>query len=197
MKTLQIHLRATWKEGFALGNSSCLKIQGFERNLSYHFLLLIIINFLKLGQLLTANLLYLLVAFLSKGSACSAKMTGFLAAEAVFLFNATFAFFWGKLGDFDGIDDHGVGVVGLGVGGVREGVIGLVRGLRVSFGDVIGLLPLGLESDGLLVPFFDGRGDGVHGHDSVHERWWDSCREVSDQEICVGDVGEGYVVLES
>ena len=55
-------------------------------------------------------------------------MAGFPAAEAEFLFNATFAFFWGKLRDFDGINDHGVGVVGLGVGGVREGMIGLVRG---------------------------------------------------------------------
>ena len=55
-------------------------------------------------------------------------MTGFSAAEAELLFNATFSFLWGKLGDSDGIDDHGVGVVCLGVGGAGEGVIGLVGG---------------------------------------------------------------------
>ena len=55
-------------------------------------------------------------------------MTGFSAAEAEFLLNASFAFFWGKLGDFDGVNDHGVRVVGLGVGGAGEEVISLVRG---------------------------------------------------------------------
>ena len=89
-------------------------------------------------------------------------MARFLAAKAEFLFNATFAFFWGKLGDFDCIHNHGVGVVGLGVGGVREGVVGLVGRPRVPLGNVIGSLPLGLESDSFLVPFVDGGGDGVH-----------------------------------
>ena len=91
-----------------------------------------------------------------------------------------FAFFWGKLGDFDGIDDHGIGVVGLGVGGVGEGVVGLVRGSRVSFGDVVSSLPLGLEGNGFLVPFVNGGGDSVHRHDLSHEGWRDSRREVSD-----------------
>ena len=107
-------------------------------------------------------------------------MAGFSAAKAKFLFNATLAFFWGELGDFDRVHDHGIGVVGLGVGGVGEEVVGLMGRLRVSFGDVIGSLPLGLESDSLLVPFIDGGGDGVHGHDSTHEGWWDSSGEVSD-----------------
>ena len=122
-------------------------------------------------------------------------MAGFSAAKAKFLLNATFAFFWGKLGDLDCIHDHSVGVVGLGVGGVREGVVGLMRRPRVSLGDVVGALPLGLEGDGLLVPFVDGGGDGVHGHDSAQEWWWDSCREVSDQDIGVGDIGKGDMVL--
>ena len=95
-------------------------------------------------------------------------MAGFSAAKAKFLFNATFAFFWGEFGDFNRIHNHGVGVVGLGVGGVREGVVGLMGRPQVPFGDVIGSLPLGLESDSLLVPLVDGGGDGVHGHDSVH-----------------------------
>ena len=107
-------------------------------------------------------------------------MAGFSAAKAKFLFNAMFAFLWGELGDFDRIHDHGVRVVGLGVGGVRERVVGLMGRPRVPFGDVVGSLPLGLESDSLFVPFVDGGGGGVHRHDSVHERWGDSSGEVPD-----------------
>ena len=95
-------------------------------------------------------------------------MTGFPAAEAELLLNATFAFLRGKLGDFDGIDDHGVGIVGLGIRRVREGVVGLVGGFGVPFGDVVSSLPLSLEGDCLFVPFVDGGGDGVHGHDAAH-----------------------------
>ena len=116
-------------------------------------------------------------------------MTGFPTTEAEFLFNAAFAFLRGKLGDFDGIDDHGVGIVCLGVGGVGEGVVGLMRGSRVSLGDVVSLLPLGLEGDGFLVPFIDGGGDSVHGHDAAHQGRWDSCGEVSNQDVGIGDVG--------
>ena len=123
-------------------------------------------------------------------------MTRFSAVEAEFLFNASFVFFRGKLGDFDGIDDHGIRVVGLGIGGVGEGVISLVRRFRVPSGDVVSSLPLGLEGDGFLVPFVDGSGDGVHGHDAAHQRWRDSCREVSDQDIGVRDVSERYMVFE-
>ena len=97
-------------------------------------------------------------------------MAGFSAAETEFLLNAAFAFFWGKLGDLDRVHDHGVWVVGLGMGGVREGVVGLVGRPQVSFGNVVGSLPLSLESNGLLVPFINGGRDGVHGHDSAHER---------------------------
>ena len=144
-----------------MGNSSYLKIQWFERNLSYHLLLFIVIDLLKLGQLFAAYFLYLLVALLSEGGACGTKVAGFSAAEAKLLFDATFAFFWGELGDFDSIDDHSIWVVSF-VGGVGEGVVGLMRGFRVSLGNVVGSLPLGLESDSLLVPFVDGGGDGVH-----------------------------------
>ena len=44
----------------------------------------------------------------------SAKVSGFSAAEAEFLLNAVLAFFGGKLGNFDSIDDHGIKVVGFG-----------------------------------------------------------------------------------
>ena len=139
--------------------------------------------------------MYLLIALLSEGGACGTKVAGFSAAEAELLFNAVFAFFWGELGDLDRIHNHGVRVVGLGVGGVGEGVVGLMGRSRVSLGDVVSALPLSLESDGLLVPFVDGRGDSVHGHDVAHERGWDSCGEVSDQDVGVRDISEGDVVF--
>ena len=75
-------------------------------------------------------------------------------------------------------------------------MVGLMGGPGVSLGNVVGSFPLGLESDGLLIPFVDGRGDGVHGHNAAHERGRDSCGEVSDQDIGVRDVGKGNVVLE-
>ena len=118
-------------------------------------------------------------------------MAGFSAVVAELLLNASFAFFWSKLGDSDGIDDHGIGVVGFGVREVGKGVVGLVGGFRVSFGNVICSFPLGLEGDGLLIPLVDGGGNGVHRHDSAHQGRRDSCGEISDQ-----DVGKGYVVFE-
>ena len=130
------------KEEFALGNPSCLKIQRFERNFSYHLLLLIVIDLFQLRQLFAAYFLYLLVAFLGEGGASGTKVAGFSAAEAEFLFDTALAFFWSELRDLDRVYDHGVGVVGFGVGGVGEGVVGLMGRLRVSFGDVIGSLPL-------------------------------------------------------
>ena len=97
MTTLQIHSHMTRKEGFALGNSSCQKIQRFERDLSHHFLFFIIVYLLQFQQFFAANLLYLLVAFLSEGSTGSTKMSGSLAVEVKFLLNAMFAFFRGEL----------------------------------------------------------------------------------------------------
>ena len=123
-------------------------------------------------------------------------MTGFSAVEAELLFYAAFAFFWGEFGDFDGIDDHGVRVMCLGVGGVGEGVVGLVGGFQVSLGDVVSPFPLGLEGDSLLVPFIDGGRDGVHGHDAAHQRWWDSGGEIPNQDVGVRDISQGNVVLE-
>ena len=97
-------------------------------------------------------------------------MAWFSAVEAKFLLNATFAFFWGKLGDLDGIYNHGAGVVGLSIRGIGEGVVGLVGRLQVPPGDVIGSFPLGLKSNSFLVPFVDGGGNGVHRHDVAHQR---------------------------
>ena len=42
-------------------------------------------------------------------------MAGFAATEAEFFFDASFAFFRGKLRDSDGVDDHSVGVMSFGI----------------------------------------------------------------------------------
>ena len=42
-------------------------------------------------------------------------MSGFSATEAKLFLDAAFAFFWGELRDFDGVDDHGIGVMGSGI----------------------------------------------------------------------------------
>ena len=62
--------------------------------------------------------MYLLVGLLSEGGACGTEVAGFSAAETKLLFDASFAFFWGQLGDLDCVYDHSVGVVGFGGGGV-------------------------------------------------------------------------------
>ena len=94
-------------------------------------------------------------------------MSGFLASEAKSFLHALLAFFGGEFSDFDDTYVHGVGVSGF--GGSGEGVVGLMSGLGVSFGNFISTLPLGLEGNSLLIPIIDGRGDSVHGHDSAHE----------------------------
>ena len=107
-------------------------------------------------------------------------MSRFPASEAEFLFNAAFAFFRSKLGDFDGIYNHGIRIMGLGGRGVGERVVGLVGGFQVPPGDVIGSLPLSLEGYGFLVPIINGGRYNVHGHDAAYQGGWDPCGEISD-----------------
>ena len=112
-------------------------------------------------------------------------MSGLLAAEAESFFHTLLSFFSRKFSYFDDVHVHGVRVTSLGGGG--EGVVGLMSGLGVPFGDFFSTFPLGLEGDGLLVPVINSGGDGVHEHDSAHEGGRDSGREVSDKDILVGD----------
>ena len=167
-------------EGFVLENSSCLKIQRFERNLLHHLFLFVIIYLLQLGKLFTADFLYLWISFLREDCASGTRVSRLSAAKAELLFDASFAFSWGEFEDFNGVYDHGVRVMGLGGRGVGEGVIRLVGGFRIPPGYVISLLPLGLEGNDLLVSIIYGGRDGVHGHDVVHQQRGNSCREVSD-----------------
>ena len=95
-------------------------------------------------------------------------MSRFSTAEAEFLFDAAFTFLGSKLRDFDGVDDHSIGVMVLGGRGVGEGVVGLVGGFGVPPGNVISSFPLGLEGDGLFIPVIDGGRYRIHGHDVAH-----------------------------
>ena len=178
--TLQIHSHTIQREGFVLGNSSCLKIQRFERNLLHHLTPFIVVYLLQLGKFFTADFLHLGISFLGKGGAGGAGVSRFSTAEAEFLLDATFAFFWGELGDLDGVDDHGIRVMDFRGQGVGKGVVRLVGSLGVLSGNVVSSLPLDLESSGLFVPVVDGGRDGVHRHDSTHQCRWDSCREISN-----------------
>ena len=115
-------------------------------------------------------------------------MPGLSATEAESFLHAFLAFFGSEFPYFDDVYVHGVGITGFGGGG--EGMVGLMGGFGVSFGDLFSAFPLGLEGDGFLVPVFDGGGDSVHGHDSAHEGGGDSGREVSDKDILIHDACE-------
>ena len=120
-------------------------------------------------------------------------MPGLSAAEEKSFLHTFLVFFCGKLSDFDDVYVHGVGISG--VGGSGEGVVGLVGGFGVSFGDFFGAFPLGLEGDSLFVPIINGGGNSVHKHDSAHEGGRDANREISDEVVLVSDACKGGVVL--
>ena len=94
-------------------------------------------------------------------------MSGLSATEAESFLHAFLSFFGCEFSYFDDIYIPGIGITSFGGGG--EGVVGLMGGFGVSFGDFFSAFLLGLERDGLFVPVFDGGGDCVHGHDSAHE----------------------------
>ena len=70
-------------------------------------------------------------------------MSRLSATEAESFLHALLVFFGREFPYFDDIYVHGVGITSFGGGGER--VVGLVGGLRVSFGDFFSTLPLGLE----------------------------------------------------
>ena len=112
-----------------MGNSSFLKIQRFERNLSHHLLFLIIVDLFQLREFFAADLLYLCVSFLQKGHAAGTRVSRLSAAEAEFLLDAAFSFLRSELRDFNGIDDHSIGIMVLDRRSVGEGVVCLMGGL--------------------------------------------------------------------
>ena len=58
------------------------------------------------------------------------------------------------------------------------------------------MFPLGLEMDSHFIPVSNCGGDGVHGHDVMHEGSGDSSRVISYKDILIGNFGHGYVILE-
>ena len=126
--------------------------------------------------------------------AFGAQVSGFSVAEAESFLYAFLSFFGSELANLENINIHGVGILSFGGGG--EGLVGLVSGFGVSFGDFVSVLPLGLEGDGFLIPIIDGRRDSVHRHDLVHEGRRDARGEVPDKNILICDACEGGVVPE-
>ena len=126
--------------------------------------------------------------------AFGAHMPGLPTTEAESFLHGFLAFFSHKLSYFDDVHIHGVWVSSF--GGIGEGLVGLMSGSRILFGDFIGAFPLGLEGNGLLIPAVNGSGDGVHGHNLAHEGGRDASREVPDEDILVSDFGEGGIVFE-
>ena len=120
-------------------------------------------------------------------------MSRLSAAEAESFLCAFLLFFSREFSDLDDVYIHGVGIPGFGGGG--EGVVGLVSRFGVPFGNFFGMIPLGLEGNGLFIPVIDGRGNGVHGHDLTHEGGRDAGGEISNEDILVGDACKGRVVL--
>ena len=121
-------------------------------------------------------------------------MSGLLATEAESFLHTLLVFFSREFSYFDDIHVHGVRV--LGFGGIGEGLVRLMSGFRVPLGNFIGAFPLGLEGNGLFTPVINGSRDGVHGHNATHEGGRDASGEISNEDILVGDVCKGGVVLE-
>ena len=132
-------------------------------------------------------------ALFEVGAFC-AQVSGFLAVEAESLLYAFLTFFSNEFADFDNVDIHAIGVLSL--DGVGEGLVGLMSRFRVPLGDFIGVFPLGLERNGFLIPAVDGGGNSVHGHNAAHEGGRDASREISNEDVLVGDACKGGVVLE-
>ena len=64
-----------------------------------------------------------------------------------------------------------------------------------SLGDFVGPFPNLFEMKGLLVPFFHGGWDDVHGINSSHKLGRDSSGKEIDQDIFVGDSAKGSIVF--
>ena len=62
--------------------------------------------------------------------------------------------------------------------------------------DLFSPIPLVLEVGRLGIPFVDLVGNGVEGHDPLHERGGDSGGEETDEHVVVRDAGAGGVTLE-
>ena len=123
-------------------------------------------------------------------------MPWFAAFEAKVVIEAPLSFFGGEFLNSDGIYIHGIGIL-FPLDMIVVSVI--LKGdeqIASSFGDLVGSFPDLLEVESLLVPFFHGGWDVVHGVDPSHKLGRDSSGKEIDQDILIGDSAEGGVVFE-
>ena len=130
-------------------------------------------------------------------SALVGPVSGFVAFEVKVVIKTPLFFFGGEFLDLDGIYIHGIGILfPLGVIVVVSVVLEGEEEVVSSFGDLVGPFPDLFEMEGLLVPFFHGGWDGVHGVDPSHKLGRDSSGKDIDQDILISDSTEGGVVFE-
>ena len=125
-------------------------------------------------------------------------------------FNANLSFLWSKLPEEYGIYIHSIWVLGLPNRNREEIRVYRRRGGFVIFGslrhNLVGLVPLGLESFCLGVPFIDGGGYGVHRVNVMHECRVEFLSEEEDKDSLVNystevgsdfefiDIGEDFIL---
>ena len=120
----------------------------------------------------------------------------FATFEAKVILKTPLSFFWGKFLDANGVYVHCIWVLFL-LGVIVVSVI--LEGnehVALSFGDLVGSFPNLFEMEGLLVPFFHGGWDVVHGVDPSHKLGRDSSGKEIDQDVLISDSTEGGVVFE-
>ena len=123
-------------------------------------------------------------------------MSGFVTFEAKVVVKTPLPFFRGEFLNSDGIHIHCIWVLFLLVMVIVVSVVSeREEGIVSSFGDLIGSFPDLFEVKGLLVPFFHGSWNGVHGIDPSYKLGGDPSGKEVDQDVLIGDSTEGGVVL--
>ena len=167
-------------------------------NSSYSFFIVVIFYFLELREFLLF-LGVLDVWFLrgvGEGRASRCHMSTFSAAKAEPLLGTLLSFLRGEfLGKFDCVNVHSVGVF-RGSRGGRGKRLESLSGPSALLSNLLSVIPLVLEMGRLFVPFINFVGNGVEGHDPLHEQGGDSGSEEADEDVVICDAGAGGVALE-
>ena len=120
-----------------------------------------------------------------------------MAFEAKVVIETPLFFFRGEFLNSDGIYIQGIGILfPLGMIVVVSVILEGEEGVVSSFGNLVGPFPDLFEMEGLLVPFFHGGWDGVHGVDPSHKLGRDSSGKEIDQDVLISDSTKGSVVFE-
>ena len=116
--------------------------------------------------------------------------------EAKVVLKTSLPFFVGEFFDSDGVDIHGIWVFFLLVVVVIPVVLEGNEWVVSSLGDFVGPFPNLFEMKGLLVPFFHGGWDDVHGVNSSHKLGGNPSGKEIDQDIFISDSTKGSIVFE-